>query len=96
MPLSIAWIGFTINLLSGVALFTSDAVYFWGKYVFRIKLILIVLGGINAFILGRTAFRQAELSGGFTATSGVKWVAATSLLFWLGAVVAGRLIAYVP
>lgn len=95
--LPLAWLGFTINLISGVALFTSDAVYFWSKYTFRIKLVLILLGGINAFILGRTVFREAQAHAGtFTATAGVKWVAASSLLFWLGAIIAGRLIAYAP
>jgi hypothetical protein len=95
--LPLAWTGFTINLISGIALFTSDAVYFWSKYTFRIKLVLILLGGINAFVLGRAVFHRAEQNGGeATATMGVKWVAASSLVFWLGAIVAGRLIAYAP
>ena len=95
--LPLAWIGFTINLISGVALFTSDAVYFWSKYTFRIKLVLILLGGINAFILSRAAFRKAEMQAGrYVATSGVKWVAGSSLFFWVAAIVAGRLIAYAP
>jgi hypothetical protein len=95
--LPLAWLGFTINLISGVALFTSDAAYFWSKYTFRIKLALIVLGGINAFLLGRSVFYRAERRGGsFVATPGVKWVAASSLVFWLGAIIAGRLIAYAP
>lgn len=95
--LPLAWIGFTINLISGVALFTSDAVYFWSKYTFRIKLVLILLGGINAFILSRAAFRKAEQQAGqYVATTGVRWVAASSLFFWVGAIIAGRLIAYAP
>jgi len=95
--LPLAWLGFTINLISGVALFTSDAVYFWSKYTFRIKLVLILLAGINAFVLGRAVFRRAQMSGGgFDATPGVKWAAGSSLVFWVGAIVAGRLIAYTP
>jgi hypothetical protein len=95
--LPLAWLGFTINLISGLALFMSDAVYFWSKYTFRIKLALILLGGINAFLLGRSVFYEAQQSGGrFAATTGVKWIAASSLVFWLGAIIAGRLIAYAP
>jgi hypothetical protein len=95
--LPLAWLGFTINLISGVALFTSDAVYFWSSYTFRIKLLLIALGGINAFVLGRAAFRDAHTgSGGFVATTGIRWIAGSALVFWLGAIIAGRLIAYTP
>jgi hypothetical protein len=95
--LPLAWLGFTINLISGVALFTSDAAYFWSKYTFRIKLALILLGGINAFLLGRSVFHRAQLAGGmYAATTGAKWIAASSLVFWLGAIIAGRLIAYAP
>src|SRR5262245_2605593 len=41
--LPLAWLGFTINLISGLALFSSDAVYFWASMTFRIKLTLILL-----------------------------------------------------
>lgn len=95
--LPLAWLGFTLNLVSGLSLFTSDAVYFWESYTFRIKIVLILLGGINAFVLGRAVFRKAALAGGdFTPTPGVKLVAASSLVFWVGAIIAGRLIAYTP
>src|SRR3970282_984222 len=40
--LPLAWLGFTINLISGVALFTSDAVYFWNSFKFRITLAFIL------------------------------------------------------
>jgi hypothetical protein len=95
--LPLAWLGFTINLISGIALFTSDAVYFWSSYTFRLKLLLILLGGVNAFVLGRAAFREAQGGGsGFVATPGIKWIAGSSLFFWLGAIITGRLIAYTP
>jgi hypothetical protein len=95
--LPLAWIGFTLNLISGATLFASDAVTFFGSYTFRIKILLIVLGGINAALLGRRVFR--EVSAGappVVPTSGAKWIAATSLVFWFGAICAGRLIAYLP
>jgi hypothetical protein len=95
--LPLAWLGFTINLISGIALFTSDAVYFWSSYTFRIKILLIVLGGINAFLLSRAAFREAQAgSSRYVATTGIRWVAGSALVFWLGAIIAGRLIAYTP
>jgi hypothetical protein len=96
--LPLAWLGFTLNAISGALLFTSDAVYFFSSYTFRIKMALIVLGGINAALLGRRVFREAASAGAPApaASIGTKWIAATSLVFWIGAVCAGRLIAYTP
>ena len=95
--LPLAWLGFTLNAVSGTLLFTSDAVYFWDKYTFRIKMVLIILGGINAALLGQRVFREA--AAGVPAppvAAGTRWIAFLSLVFWFGAVIAGRLIAYAP
>ncbi|SRR5690606_14971681 len=92
--LPLAWLGFTINAASGLALFTSDAVYFWSSYTFRIKLVLIALAGINAALLSHRIFREAAAAG--DAAPAAKGLAAASLVFWGGAAVAGRLIAYTP
>jgi hypothetical protein len=95
--LPLAWIGFTLNLVSGLCLFASDAVYFWESYTFRVKIVLVILGGINAAVLGSRVFREAPAGAPpVVPTSGTKWVAATSLVFWFGAICAGRLIAYLP
>jgi hypothetical protein len=95
--LPLAWLGFTLNAISGTLLFASDAVYFWDKYTFRIKMILIILGGINAALLGQRVFREAAASAAAPPSgAGTKSIAFLSLVFWFGAVIAGRLIAYAP
>jgi hypothetical protein len=95
--LPLAWLGFTLNAISGSLLFASDAVYFFNSITFRIKIGLIILGGVNAALLGRRVFREAVAgSSGMATDAGTRWIAATSLVFWLGAVCAGRLIAYLP
>jgi hypothetical protein len=94
--LPLAWLGFTLNAISGALLFTSDAVMFYSSYTFRLKILLIVLGGINAALLGRTVFQEAVAGVPVAPTVGVKWIAGTSLVFWFGAIIAGRLIAYTP
>jgi hypothetical protein len=95
--LPLAWLGFTLNAISGTLLFTSDAVYFFESYTFRIKMVLIVLGGLNAALLGRRIFRDAAtgLPAAPPAVS-TRWIALSSLVFWFGAVCAGRLVAYTP
>ncbi|MBN1239084.1 MAG: hypothetical protein JXB36_11315, partial [Gammaproteobacteria bacterium] len=94
--LPLAWLGFTLNAISGIALFTSDAIYFFSSYTFRIKLVLIVLGGINAMLLGHKVFREPVADRHIAIDAGAKLIAATSLVFWFGAAIAGRLIAYAP
>ena len=96
--LPLAWLGFTLNAISGALLFTSDAVYFFSSYTFRIKMVLIVLGGLNAALLGRRIFREAAagVSAAPPVAGSTKVIAVTSLIFWFGAVCAGRLIAYAP
>jgi hypothetical protein len=93
--LPLAWIGFTFNAISGTLLFTSDAVTFFHSYTFRIKIVLIILGGINAALLSRRIFIESP-AGPPLPTTGTKWIAATSLVFWFGAICAGRLVAYTP
>jgi len=90
----LAWLGFTLNAVSGLALFASDAVYFFSSYTFRIKLVLIALAGINAVLLSHRIFREPAAGGGPGPVA--KGLAAASLVFWVGAAVAGRLIAYTP
>jgi hypothetical protein len=95
--LPLAWIGFTLNAISGTLLFTSSAVDFFASNTFRVKMVLIVLGGLNAALLGRRVFREAAAaSPALSPTASTKWIAGTSLVFWFGAVCAGRLVYYMP
>jgi hypothetical protein len=88
--------GFALMVASGVVLFFGDPVRFYLNIFFRIKAVLLVLAGINAFffhaspaghdlvtweLAPRTPFR-AKLAG------------TLSLVLWAGIIAAGRMIAY--
>ena len=94
--LPLAWGGFTVNLITGLGLFASDAVYFFSSWTFRVKILLIILGGINAAILSARIFRNAAAQADAELPPSTRWVAITSLVFWVGAILAGRLVAYLP
>lgn len=94
--LPLAWLGFTLNALSGSLLFTSDAVYFFESWTFRVKMLFVALAGLNAGLLGQRVFRDAAGAAAVEPSSGTKAIALTSLVFWFGAACAGRLIAYLP
>jgi hypothetical protein len=86
-----------VNLVTGLMLFAGDAQRFYGSPTFRVKALLIVLGGILSWLMVRRVFGEgntAEVSG--EASSGSKAIAAAALACWFGAIFAGRLTAYLP
>lgn len=94
--LTIAWWGFGLNVISGFSLFTSQATYFITHKAFLVKLVAIILAAINAYILHRMLRTESTTwDANGVASSKAKKLAISSLLLWLIAVIAGRLIAYV-
>jgi len=94
--LKIAWWGFAINFISGFALYTSQASYFTFHKAFIVKIIAILLAAINAYMLQKMLAKNgSNWDAGEAIPSKAKQLAFSSLLLWLIAVIAGRLIAYV-
>lgn len=87
----IAWLGFGINFLSGGALFSAQATSYITDWVFMTKMALVFLGAITAAILA-PAIAKAGPNG--QVSGGTKAVAAIAIVFWLVAIVMGRLTAY--
>jgi hypothetical protein len=86
--IGVAWAGVALNLISGLLLFTGDAVKFVTLGSFQLKILLILLGVISSVLLLRSV-RDG------TASPQTKPLATLSLLFWFGAVIAGRATAYI-
>ena len=83
-----AWIGFFVNAVSGVFLFTSQATTFVQSKPFLIKISCILVGAI----LTRVIQTRLTKSG---SDDSMKGMAVVSLMLWLVAITAGRLIAYI-
>jgi len=89
------WAGFVLMFSTGVLLFCAEAVMVYGSIAFRIKLLLILLAGLNALIFHKTVYRGAstwELSS--VTPPRARLAGLLSLTFWIGVVGAGRAIAY--
>ena len=88
------WWGFALNLVTGSSLLMADATTkgtnpdFWVKMVFVFTGI-VILRMIQKKVFGNPQLDVAPLSG---TAKGLAWV---SLICWLGAITAGRLLAYV-
>lgn len=94
--LKLAWAGFVLNLASGVALFIAQATFFITHPAFLIKIGAIFLAIVDAALIQNILKHNAASwdEGGSVSTK-TKVLATASLLLWLTAIVAGRLIAYI-
>jgi hypothetical protein len=87
------WLGFWINAVSGAMLFAADAPRKAQNPLFEIKLALVALGVmVTAFVYRHLLRVEREPRG--TLRLGPKLMAVASLVIWMAAIAAGRLIAY--
>jgi len=95
VPFTLA--GFVLMFVTGSLLFSAEAVRLYASPAFRIKLVLLMLAGLNAFIFHITVYRGAATWNDDAVTPVRARVAASvSLLCWIGIIAAGRAIAYGP
>ena len=91
-----SWAAFVVMVSTGAGLFVSDPMRFFYNTSFRIKMVLIVFAGVNAFVFQITAFRSLERWDlGADTPRGAKMAGFCSLVLWFGIVAAGRWIAFV-
>jgi hypothetical protein len=88
----VAWVGFTINALSGVLLFMANATRLVTNWAFIVKMSAVLAGGIVTWILWRTLERGAKT---YIVTRPARIAARVSLGVWFAAILFGRIIAYV-
>ena len=91
----LAWTGFVINATSGCFLFTSQATTFASSTPFLLKISMIFLAAICAAVIQnkmRDEAPQWDSSGAVTGS--VRAIAMVSIALWTGAIIAGRLTAY--
>jgi len=89
------WTGFTVMILSGALLFASEAVKCYKSPFFRVKVMLLVVAGLNALIFHKTVFQGVEAWDQDAATPWrARLAGGCSLLIWVGVVAMGRALAY--
>jgi len=91
-----AWAGFTIQVVTGLLLFSSEATKMYGNLGFEIKMLLILVAGINAFVFHEIAYQSVgKWDNDPVAPLAARAAGLISILLWFGIVAAGRWIAYV-
>ena len=93
LPWSVA--GFVVMFLSGALLFYAIPVRTTHSIWFRVKVLLLIVGAVNAWIFHRRVSRDRERwDSQPKPPSGVRATAAVSLGTWAAVIVMGRMIAY--
>jgi hypothetical protein len=89
----IMWIGFWINAVTGSLLFAADATTRGTSRLFIGKLFLVLFGVVVIFAIRQQVFGATPDRPRIGLSA--KVLAATSLVVWVAAITAGRLMAYV-
>ncbi len=93
LPLTL--FGFLVMSVTGLLLFYAIPVRNYQNIFFRIKILLIVIAGINAFFFHRRMSKEAKVWDKDTSIpSSMKNSAITSLVLWSSVIISGRMIAY--
>lgn len=90
----VMWIGFGINLFTGVSIFLKDASIYGRNYDLYVKLFFVAVGVTLLRIIRKQVFGDPSLDSR-PVSSHAKTLAWASLACWFCAIVSGRLIAYV-
>ncbi len=91
-----AWFGFAVQVITGTLLFSSEALKIYTNPAFRLKILLILLAGVQALVFHRLTYRNVSAWDADASTPiSAKLAGAISLLLWTGVVAAGRFIGFV-
>jgi hypothetical protein len=87
--------GFVVMAITGALLFYAIPVRSYQNIFFRIKVVLLVLAGLNAFVFHSTVDRRvAEWDRHPLPPRAARRAGAASLVLWAVIIVCGRMIAY--
>jgi hypothetical protein len=89
------WAAFALTATTGALMFITNARVYYHNSFFRIKMLLLVLSGINMLVFeltaGRTIHRWDQAP---SAPRAGKAAAALSLAMWIGIIIMGRLVGF--
>ena len=88
-------VGMALSAITGGLLFYGQPLRYYGKVFFWIKVLFMVLAGVNAIAFHFTTYRSvATWDSDRALPTGARLAGAFSLALWAGVVMTGRLTAY--
>ena len=93
--LTVAWVGFIVNFISGGLLYSSQAVSYMQDGVFLTKMAFVIVGAILVGILqSQVKAGAAGWSDSSPPPAAARTLAMLTILCWVFGMITGRLIAY--
>lgn len=92
VPLTLS--GFVVMATTGLLMFFPEAVRYYKSPAFRIKLVLLILLGLNALVFHLTVYRDAPKWEFGAVPARARLAGLCSLVLWIGVIAAGRSIPY--
>ena len=88
------WLAFALAIVTGGLMFSSNAVVYYHNVAFRLKMLLILLAGLNMLVFHFTAGNSDAWHMSMTPRGLSKFCAIASLLLWVGVIATGRTIGF--
>ena len=93
--LPVTWVAFAIAAITGTAMFTSNAVEYSQNTAFQLKMLMLVLAGLNMLAFQLLTFRGVgRWDEARTTPTGARFAGGFSLLAWISIVAFGRWIGF--
>ena len=93
--IAVKWVGFLLAGVTGALLFMSDATRFYKNPAFLIKVGLLLLIALNAWIFRSVVYKDVKgWDEGVVTPRGAKIVAIVSLFLWICVIAASRAIGF--
>jgi len=89
------WGGFGVMFVTGFLLICSEAERLYSNLAFRVKVVCLILAGLNVLLFHTTIFRTVmEWDRAAAPPVRARIAGAVSMLLWLAILAAGRMIGY--
>ncbi|MDP9123166.1 MAG: hypothetical protein M3N82_00950 [Pseudomonadota bacterium] len=90
------WIAFVVTVISGCLMFSSAAVKYAYMVQFQVKMLLILLAGINMLLFHFLTYRSvAKWNHDSITPPSARFAGLLSLVFWISVVTLGRWVGFV-
>ena len=88
------WIGYALMFLSGALIFSSDPVRYYNSALYRAKLALMILAGVNALVFHFTTYRSVAAWDLDVPPARARLTGAISVIAWVAVLFIGRAVGY--